>query len=130
MAPLSLRNEVKKLRTGSAGWGIGVIVAVLISLALILFGIVSTIDGIAVLFLLNGIWFVVFGVAFTGARDRLYFIGWGLVVAVLSSFAFISWEYALGLEVVVILVVVLLSVFMKPAPKAPSQPAQPATQGP
>jgi hypothetical protein len=104
------------LRRQSAGWGIGVIVAVLISLALVLFNIVSTIDGVATLFLLMGLWFLVFGVAFTSARDRLYFVGWGLVVAVLSSFAFVSWQYAAGLEVVVILIVVLLSVFMKPAP--------------
>ena len=116
------------MRNRSAGWGIGVIIAVLISLALILFGVVSTINGIAVLFALNGIWFVVFGLAFTRARDRLYFIGWGLVVAVLSTFAFLKWEYALGLEVVVILLVVVLSIFWKPPPSFPSQPTQAAPQ--
>lgn len=111
------------MRNRSAGWGIGVIVAVLISLALILFGVVSTINGIATMFLLNGLWFVVFGLSFTAERDRLYFIGWGLVVAVLSTFDFLPWQYALGLEVVVVLVVVLLYVFMRPAPRAPAPPS-------
>lgn len=118
------------MRNRSAGWGIGVIIAVLISLALILFGVVSTISGIAVMFALNGLWFVVFGIAFTAARDRLYFIGWGLVVAVLSTFDFLPWQYALGLEVIVVLVVVLLSIFLKPAPPVRSPPGQATPQGP
>jgi hypothetical protein len=115
------------LTSRSVGLGTGVVVAILISLALILFGVVSAVNGLAVLFLLGGLWTVVFGAAFTTARDRLFFVGWGLVVAVLSTFAFVSWQYALGLEVVVVLVVVLLSIFTKPAPKAPPQ-ASPAPQ--
>lgn len=123
--PSDLGQEIM-MRNRSVGIGIGVIVAVLIALALTLFGIVSPVNGIATMFLLVGLWIVVFGAAFSKARDRLFFVGWGLVVAVLSTFAFLPLQYALGLEVVVILIVVLLSVFMRPAQRTP----QPAGAGP
>lgn len=113
------------MRQQSTGWGIGVIVAVLISLALLLFNVLSVVNAVAAMLLLNGLWFIVFGVSFSGHRDRVYFVGWGLVVAVMSTFAFIQWQYALGLEVVAVLGVVLATVFMRPRTNAPS-----ATQAP
>lgn len=92
----------------------------LISLALLLFNVLSTVNAVAAMLLLNGLWFIVFGVSFSAERERMYFIGWGLVVAVLSTFAFLQWQYALGLEVVAVLVVVLATVFVRPGTKAPS----------
>ena len=112
------------MRRQSVGWGVGIIVAVLISLALLLFNVVSGANAVAALLLLVGLWTLVFGAAFTTARDRLYFVGWGLVIAVLSTFAFLPLQYTAGLVVVVILIVVLASVFWKPGSKAPPPPGQ------
>jgi hypothetical protein len=107
------------MATQRASWGIGVIVAVLISLALLLFNVVNLVGSIALMFLLGGVWIAVFGVAFADASQRMFLAGWGLVIALLSGFAILPWQYALGLEVVGILVLVLLSVFMKPTSRIP-----------
>lgn len=113
------------MRPRASIW-IGIIVAILISLALFLFGVLSGGDSLAAMFLLGGLWIFVFGLAFVGARDRLFFAGWGLVIAALSSFAVLRLQYALGLEVIVILAVVLVSIFTRPA----SRPRPPPGQAP
>jgi hypothetical protein len=117
------------MRRQSTGWGIGVIIAVLISLALFLFNVLNTINAVAAMLLLNGLWFIVFGVAFSAQRERMYFVGWGLAVAVLSTFAFEPWQYALGLEVIAVLAVVLATVFVRPGAKAPNPAQAPVTTG-
>jgi len=111
------------LRPRASIW-IGLIVAVLVPLALFLFGVLNGWDSLAAVFLLGGLWIFVFGLAFTGARDRLFFSGWGLVIAALSSFAVLRLQYALGLEVIVILAVIVASVFMRPASRPRAPPGQ------
>jgi hypothetical protein len=117
------------LRSRASLW-VGIIVAILVSLALYLFNALSPINAFGAVFLLSGLWVLVFGVAFATARDRLFLAGWGLVIAVLSSFAVLPVQYALGLEVIVVLVIVLLSVFMRPGSRTPpassAQSAAPA----
>lgn len=85
--------------------GAGVILATLLSLALYLFGILSATQAAAAFLLLNGIWILVFGVSLARGRDRLYYSGWGVVMASLATFAVLPLQYVLGVVVVAVILV-------------------------
>ena len=94
--------------------GAGVILATLLSLALYLFGILSATQAAAAFLLLNGIWILVFGVSLARGRDRLYYSGWGVVMASLSSFAVLPLQYVLGVVIVAIILVVVAGMVARP----------------
>jgi hypothetical protein len=94
--------------------GVGVILATLLSLALYLFGILSATQAAAAFLLLNGIWILVFGVSLARGRDRLYYSGWGVVMASLATFAVLPLQYVLGVVVVAVILVGVAGMVTRP----------------
>lgn len=86
--------------------GIGVLLATLVSLVVFLFGLVNYAWLGALLLLLNGLWIVVYGVVEAGSRDRLYYAGWGLIMAGLATFVILPLTYTLGVVIVLIIAVI------------------------
>lgn len=86
--------------------GIGIILATLVSLAVFLFGFVDYAWLAALLLLLNGLWIVVYGVIEAERRDKLYYAGWGLIMAGLSTFVVLPLTYTLGVVIVLAIVVI------------------------
>ena len=84
------------------------ILATLVSLVLFLFGLVDYLWLGASLLLLNGLWILMYGVVEAGSRDKLYYSGWGLVRAGLSTFVVLPLAYTLG--VVIVLVIAIIGV--------------------
>jgi len=101
------------LRTG---FGLGLLLCVLIPLALLLFSVVSLEQTASLMLLLGGLWAVVFGVAFAAAKDKLYDVGVGVIVAVLSTFSVLPLQYTAGLVVVSIIGVVVFSMMGRSKP--------------
>jgi predicted membrane protein len=106
------------------GWGIGLLVCVLLPVALLLFGIVDVAQTAALILLLAGLWTAVFGVVFENANDRFYDVGFGIIVAVLSTFVFLPVQYAAGLVVVSVIGIILASVVIRPKMGQKSAPRQ------
>ena len=114
-------------------WGVGALVSVLLGVVVFLFGILSLEQSISLMLLLVGLWTV--AVAFTAAesKDRSYYSGWGVVIAFLSLFAYIPFNYTLGLLLLAVVALILLNVFMGRAPKtftAATNPPRPAGETP
>jgi len=86
--------------------GIGIIIATLVSLVVFLFGFVNYAWLAALLLLLNGLWIVVYGAVEAERRDKLYYSGWGLIMAGLSTFVVLPLAYTLGVVIVLILAVI------------------------
>jgi hypothetical protein len=86
--------------------GIGVIIATLVSLVLFLFGVVGYARLGALLLLLNGLWILAYGLVQAEKRDRLYYAGWGLIMAGLSTFVVLPPTYTLGVTLALVIVVV------------------------
>jgi hypothetical protein len=74
----------------------------------------SAIQAAAAFLLLNGAWILVFGVSLARGRDRLYYSGWGVVMASLSTFAILPLQYVLGVVVVAIMLVVVAGIVARP----------------
>jgi predicted membrane channel-forming protein YqfA (hemolysin III family) len=96
------------------GFGIGLLLCFLIPIALLLFSVVSVAQTASLVFLLAGLWAVVFGLAFASRKDRLYQIGFGIVVAVLSTFIVLPLQYTAGLVVLSVIGVALASIAERP----------------
>jgi hypothetical protein len=92
------------------GLGIGLIVCLLAPLAALLFGVLTVFEAVAAILLLGGLWTVIFGLLFGNRRERLYHVGFGIIVAVLSTFVFLPIQYTAGLVIVSIIALVLASV--------------------
>lgn len=105
------------------GLGIGLIATVLIPIALLLFGVLKPVPTLSAILLLSGLWTLVFGLFMEAKAERLYYSGFGVVVALLSTFHYISFRYTAGLVVVAIVVLALISAVFKPgAPPTPKKP--------
>ena len=78
----------------------------MVSLVLFLFGFVSYAWLGASLLLLNGLWILVYGVVEAESKDKLYYAGWGLIMAGLSSFVLLPLAYTLGVTIMLIIVVI------------------------
>jgi hypothetical protein len=96
------------------GLGIGLLVCVLVPVALLLFGTVDDAQTAALILFLGGAWAVVFGAIFGSGKDRLYNVGFGIVVAVFSTFIFLPLQYTAGLVVVSLVAIILASIVAKP----------------
>jgi hypothetical protein len=92
-------------------WGVGEIVVILLSLASQLFGLTKGTYSISLFLLLTGLWTLAAGLLIVGHRDRVYYSSWGVVIAILSAFAFLPWNYTLGLVLVAIVALILLTAF-------------------
>jgi hypothetical protein len=94
--------------------GIGLIIAVLLPLVLLLFGILRPYETISAMLLLAGLWILVFSVTYGSSRDRTYNVGTGLIIALLSTFYFIPLRYTIGLVLIAVIGMVVISVVAKP----------------
>jgi len=105
------------------GLGVGLIATVLLPLALLLFGTLKLNQTVSAILLLSGAWAFVFGIFMESKQERLYYSGFGAVVAILSTFLFISFEYTVGLVLVAFVVLALIQAMFRPgAPPRMSKP--------
>jgi len=95
--------------------GIGVILATLVSLVLFLFGLVGYAWLGALLLLLNGLWIIVYGLIEAERRDRLYYAGWGAIMAGLATFVVLPLAYTVGVVLVLIIAVIGARLVMGPS---------------
>ena len=100
------------------GWGIGVVIAVLVSFAAYsfgLFGPMVTFSAAELLLstiaLLVGLWTVIAAFTTMGAKDRVYYSAWGVVLTCLSLFAYLPAAYAIGILLIAIVAMILLVVY-------------------
>jgi hypothetical protein len=96
------------------GLGIGFIATVLLPLALLLFGLLKFEQTIAAILLLSGLWALVFGFLMERKQERLYYSGFGVMVALLSTFAFIHLRYTVGLIIVALVALALIRAVFRP----------------
>lgn len=115
-------------------WGIGIIIAILLSFALLLLGVIATLSlALALIFLISGLWTIISGFMIAEVKDRTYYGAWGVFLACLSLFAVVKLTYAIGvtlLAIVGIIVVVLFSGRRQQVVTAASHPQQPAAGTP
>ena len=113
------------------GWGVGMVVAVLVSVAVGLLGSLSTQATISLLLLLTGAWTVVAAFLVVDRKDRSYYSAWGVVIAALSLAYLIPIQYELALILLAIVALIIINVYIGKAPKmyeaatSPSPPAGP-----
>jgi hypothetical protein len=114
----SLRVQVGNVRR--SGLGIGLIATVLLPLALLFFGALRLDQTVSAILLFSGLWAFVFGLLMERKDERLYYSGFGVVVALLSTFLFIQLRYTAGLVVVASVALALVSALFRPgAPRSP-----------
>ena len=102
------------------GYGAGVAVAILLSLAVFLLGLVGYSGLLALLLLLTGGWTLVAAFAVVEAGGRTFYAAWGIILAILSSSYFVPLRYALAL---VLLAIVGLIIFTAYSGKRAPPPA-------
>lgn len=115
------------------GWGVGAVVAVLLSLAAYLFNITDALRTVSLMLLLAGLWTITTALALVEPKDRNFYAGWGIVVAFLSLFAYIPLNYTFGLIVLAVVALIVLSVFVGRTPRVIAQTTsrpQPAGETP
>ena len=98
------------------GLGVGLIATVLLPVALLLFGALHPVQTLATILLLSGLWALVFGLLMARREERLYYSGFGVVVALLSTFLFIPFAYTAGLIIVAIVALALVQAVSRPGP--------------
>jgi hypothetical protein len=98
------------------GFWVGVVVALLVSAAVYLFGLVDLQGVLSLILLLTGVWTVVAAFAVVGPKDRTYYSSWGVVIAVLSLTYFIQLRYALALVLLAIVVLIILNLYFGKTP--------------
>ncbi len=111
-------------------WGIGAVVAVLLSVAAGLLGVVGFRGTVALMLLLLGLWTLVAAFSFASS-DRPFYAGWGVVLAGLSLTYLVPLRDALGLILVAVVVLIVATAYFgrrpgtKPAaaPRPDSAPA-------
>jgi hypothetical protein len=100
--------------------GIGLIATALLPLAFLLFGALKLGQTVSAILLLSGLWAVVFGLLMERRQERLYYSGFGVVVALLSTFLFVHLRYTVGLVIVALVVLALIQALFRPG--APPRP--------
>lgn len=111
------------------GYGVGVVVAFLVSFAVFLFGVVDFRGLLSLLLLLTGLWTVVAAAALVPPSERVYYASWGVVLAILSATYVISLRYALGLVLIALVVLIVFSYYGRKGPAGPRQGAPAAPPG-
>jgi hypothetical protein len=96
--------------------GIGAIIAVLLPVALLLFGLLTALQAVSGILLLNGLWLFVYGVALGQKDARLYNAAWGAVIALLSTFSYLPLRYTAGLVVLAVIGATVATIFMRSKP--------------
>jgi len=81
---------------------------------LYLFDVLKPYGAISAMLLLAGLWILVFGLTFGAKLDRIYNVSMGLIIAILCTFYFILARFTLGLVVVAVIVMIVLSLVVRP----------------
>jgi hypothetical protein len=92
-------------------WGVGIVIAVLISAATALLGVVTPQGAVSLALLLVGLWTFLSAFAIVAEEDRVYYAGWGVIVAGLSLSYFIPIQQALALIIIAIVALIVATVF-------------------
>lgn len=95
------------------GLGYGLVATVLLPVALLLFGVLDTIETVAAMLLLSGLWVLVSGLLMETKGERLYYSGLGTIVALLSTFLFIPVVYTAGLVVLALVALALIQAILR-----------------
>ena len=110
-----------------AGWGIGIVIAIILSVVVYLLGFVDLRGLVSLILLLSGLWTVVTAFVIVERKDRSYYSGWGIVIAALSLFDFIPLNYTIALVLLAIIALIIINLYVGKAPKmftaATSSPA-------
>ncbi len=101
------------------------IIGVLIPLAAFFFGFVNLNYLVSFALLLVGLWTIVSAFLVVELKDRHYYSGWGVVVTVLSTFAYLPFAYTVGLLLVALVVLILMYVYAGRTEKMISAAASP-----
>lgn len=91
-------------------WSTGGAVAVLISVAFYLLNlpIASTLEAtVALMLILVGAWTIVASIALVDRKDRTYYAAWGLVISLLSLFAYVKPAYAIAILLIAIVLLIV-----------------------
>lgn len=99
-------------------WGVGVVVAILISIAVGLLGEEGIQWTLSVILLLVGVWTIVSAFAFVEAKDKNYYAGWGIIISGLSLTYIIPLQDAIALILLAMVVLILVTVYSGRRPKA------------
>lgn len=99
------------------GWGIGTVVAIILSVAVYLIGIVDLRGLVSLLLLLCGLWTLVSAFVIVERKDRSYYSAWGIVIAALSLFDFIPFNYTIALVLLAIVALIIINVYVGKEPK-------------
>ena len=97
---------------------IGVGIGVLLSLAVYFFGFFGSFTSLqaveylfSTMFLLTGLWTLVSAFAIVEAKDRTFFALWGIVFACVSLFAYVPANFAIGILLIALVVLIVLTYF-------------------
>ncbi|HVC27564.1 MAG TPA: hypothetical protein VND40_05330 [Nitrososphaerales archaeon] len=96
------------------GLGAGLIATVLLPIAFLLFGLLKAGQTLPAILLLSGLWVLVFGLMMEGKQERLYYSGFGAMVALLSTYLFVPVQYTVGLVLVALVVLALIRALSRP----------------
>jgi hypothetical protein len=100
------------------GYLAGIIIVVLLSAAAWLLGIIDLPRMISLMLLLGGLWTVVAAFTIFGVGERMFYLGWGVVVAALSTFdVFNNFNYTIALILIAIVALILINVYTGRTPK-------------
>jgi hypothetical protein len=111
------------------------LVAFLLPVALELLGVVPSLSAmVSLILLLCGLWTIVAAFAIVERKDRSYYSGWGVVIAVLSLFYVTpSLNYTIALVILAIIALIVINVYIGKTPKifeAATNPPSPAGDTP
>jgi len=96
------------------GLGVGLVATVLLPLAFLLFGLLKERQTFPAILLLSGLWALVFGLLMENKQERLYYSGFGVVVALLSTYLFLPLQYTAGLVLVAFVALALTQAVFRP----------------
>jgi len=100
------------------GYGAGVLIVVLLSFAAYFLGVITLLQTVALILLLGGLWTVVAAFTIFNDSERSFYLGWGVVVAALSTFdVFNNFNYTIALILIAIVALILINVYLARTPK-------------
>lgn len=100
------------------GYGAGILIVVLLSMAAFLIGVIDFLQTISLILLLGGLWTVVAAFTIFDVSERSFYLGWGVVAAALSTFSvFNNANYTIALLLIAIVALILINVYLGRTPK-------------
>jgi hypothetical protein len=100
------------------GYGAGIIIVVLLSVAAYLIGVIDLPRMVALMLLLGGLWTVVAAFTIFDVSERSFYMGWGVVAAALSTFdVFNNFNYTIALILIAVVALILINVYIARTPK-------------